>query len=84
MPQSFQFDPEDIGISEVAAATILGIKPGTLATWRSQGRGPRFRKSGRRVEYTPRFLKEFQAECVRTPEPAEVRRQRRAFAAIGS
>ena len=84
MYESQQFDPEEVGIPETRAAAILGVKPGTLATWRSQGRGPRFRKSGRRIEYTPRFLKEFQASCVRTPEPAEVRRQRRALAAIGS
>ena len=70
-------DPGDEGISETKTAKILKIKPGTLATWRSQGRGPRFRKVGRNVEYTPRFIREYQASCERAPEPAALRRQRR-------
>ena len=74
------FDPDDIGLSEEQVAEILGVEPETLATWRSRGRGPRYRKFGRRIEYTPRFVKEFQQACVRTPEPAKVRRQRRAIA----
>jgi hypothetical protein len=74
------FDPEDEGLSEEETAEIFGEKPETLATWRSQGRGPKFRKTGRRVEYTPRFIKEYQRSCVRSPEPAAVRRQRRAVA----
>lgn len=73
------FDPDDIGLSDKQTAEVLRVKPETLATWRSQGRGPKFRKTGRRVEYTPRFIKEFQQSCVRTPEPAKVRRQRRAL-----
>jgi hypothetical protein len=73
------FDPDDVGLSEKQTAQVLGVKPETLATWRFQGRGPKFRKTGRRVEYTPRFIKEFQQACVRTPEPATVRRQRRAL-----
>jgi hypothetical protein len=64
-----QFDPDDVGLSDKRTAEILGVLPETLATWRSQGRGPRYRKSGRRVEYTPRFIKEYQQTCVRTPEP---------------
>jgi hypothetical protein len=73
------FDPEDEGVSEGETAEILGVKPETLATWRSQGRGPKFRKTGRRVEYTPRFIKEYQRGCERSPESASVRRQRRAI-----
>jgi hypothetical protein len=76
-PPNF-FDPEDTGLSNERTAEILGVRPQTLATWRSKGRGPKFRKSGRRVEYTPRFIKEFQESCMCTPEPAAVRRQRRA------
>jgi hypothetical protein len=72
------FNPDDIRIPEAEAAKILGVKPETLAQWRWQGRGPRFRKVGRTIQYTPRFIKEYQAACVRTPEPASVRRQRRA------
>jgi hypothetical protein len=75
------FDPEDAGISNERTAEILGLRPQTLATWRSKGRGPKFRKSGRRVEYTPRFIREYQQSCVRAPEPATVRRQRRVASA---
>jgi hypothetical protein len=71
------FNPDDVGIDEAQTAAILHVKVETLATWRSQGRGPRFRKTGRRIEYTPKFIREFQASCERTPEPASVRRQRR-------
>jgi hypothetical protein len=74
------YDPEDEGVSEEDTAKILGVEPGTLATWRSQGKGPKFRKTGRRVEYTPRFIKEYQRSCVCSPEPAATRRQRRAAA----
>jgi hypothetical protein len=72
------FDPDDEGISEERTAEILSVEPRTLATWRSKGRGPRYRKSGKHVEYTPRFIREYQESCVRAPEPAAVRRQRRA------
>lgn len=71
------FDAEDTGLSEEATAEILTVKRETLATWRSKGRGPKYRKNGRRIEYTPRFIREYQEACVRTPEPAAVRRQRR-------
>jgi hypothetical protein len=71
-------DPDDEGISDDETAKILKKKPATLATWRSQGKGPRFRKVGRHVEYTPRFIREYQESCVRAPEPAAARRQRRA------
>jgi hypothetical protein len=75
------FDPDDQGYPAHWAAEQLHVTPQTLATWRSQGKGPRFRKTGRYVEYTPRFIKEYQASCVRSPEPAAARRQRRAAAA---
>ena len=74
-----QFDPDDIGLSNEATAAILHVTPETLATWRSQGRGPQYRKSGRCVEYTPRFIKEYQRSCEVTPMPAKVRRQQRAL-----
>jgi hypothetical protein len=74
------FDPEDEGLSEEKTAKILGVKPETLATWRWAGKGPKFRKTGRRVEYTIRHIKEYQHSCVRSPEPAATRRQRRAAA----
>jgi hypothetical protein len=73
------FDPDDIGLSDKQTAGILGVRPETLATWRSKGRGPKYRKTGRRVEYPVRFVKEFQQACIRTPESATARRQRRAL-----
>ena len=73
------FDPDDLPIDEARAAELLHKTPATLATWRSKGKGPRFRKVGRHVEYTRKFIKEFREACVRTPEPAAVRRQRRAL-----
>jgi transposase-like protein len=75
------YDPEDGGVSEEDTAKILDVEPGTLATWRSQGKGPKFRKIGRRIEYTPRFIKEYQRSCVRSPESAATRRQQRAASA---
>src|SRR5262245_45679235 len=62
---SVHFDPDDAGLSNDETAAILRVALETLATWRSQGRGQRYRKSGRRVEYTPRFIKEYQRSCER-------------------
>ena len=39
------FDPDDLGLDNDETAKILGKKPNTLATWRSKGKGPRFRRS---------------------------------------
>jgi hypothetical protein len=75
---------DDLPLSDQEAAAILNVKPETLATQRSKGKGPRYLKSGRRVFYTKRLLKEYLAACLRTPEPASVRRQRRALAAEAS
>jgi hypothetical protein len=75
------FDPDDRPLTDEEAGSILRKKPATLAAWRSLGKGPRYVKDGRHVHYTPRFLKEYLAAHVQTPEPAAVRRQRRALAA---
>jgi hypothetical protein len=75
------FDPDDRPIKNDEAAVILDKKPATLAAWRALGKGPRYIKDGRSVYYTPRFLKEYMAAHVQVPEPASVRRQRRALAA---
>jgi hypothetical protein len=75
-PNSSVFDPDDLGMSETETAEILKVKATTLATWRTLGKGPRYRKSGRRVEYTPRFIREYQESCTRSPEPAAARRRR--------
>jgi hypothetical protein len=75
------FDPDDRPIDEDETAVILGVKVPTLASMRSQGRGPKYYKQGRFIRYTPRFIKEYLAACERVPEPASVRRQRKALAA---
>ena len=73
-------DSDDVGLSDQEAAPLLGVKPETLATWRWQGKGPRYRKDGRAVRYTPRFIREYLNSIVRTPKSAAVRRQQRALA----
>jgi hypothetical protein len=72
---------DDRLLTDEEAAPLLGVKASSLPAWRSQGRGPRFIKDGRLVRYTPRLIREYLAGCVRTPEPAAVRRQRKALAA---
>jgi hypothetical protein len=69
------------GRSQEEAAQILRVKVETLASWRSKGVGPKYRKIGRAVVYPDDFLAEFIEACTREPEPAKVRRQRSALAA---
>jgi hypothetical protein len=38
-------------LPDSVAAAILGVTKGTLASWRSQGRGAAYVKIGRRVRY---------------------------------
>lgn len=39
-------------LDTAAAAAVLGVRPQTLAEWRTNGRGPRFiRVSARRIRY---------------------------------
>ena len=75
------FDPDDRPLTDEEAAPLLGVKASSLPAMRSQGRGPRYYKAGRVVRYTPRFIKEYLTTRIHTPEPATVRRQRRALAA---
>lgn len=44
-------DGQETLITTEAAAIRLGVKPATLATWRSQKRGPRYAKIGRGCFY---------------------------------
>jgi hypothetical protein len=48
-------------VSPTEAAKILGVKPGTLAVWRSKGynKGPRFVRIGRLIKYRVADLEEF-------------------------
>lgn len=38
-------------ITSAKAAHMLSLKPNTLEVWRTQGRGPAYRKIGRLVRY---------------------------------
>ncbi|MCA9501881.1 MAG: helix-turn-helix domain-containing protein [Spirochaetaceae bacterium] len=46
----------DSPLTETQAAERVGIKPGTLAHWRSAGTGPPYVKVGGRVRYLTRDL----------------------------
>ena len=48
------------------AAERLGLSPRTLERYRVTGEGPRFRKIGRWVRYTPEDLDRWLEECTRT------------------
>lgn len=48
-------------ISSPEAADQLGIKPRTLEAWRSEGRGPAFRRFGRLVKYDRAVIEEYLA-----------------------
>ena len=38
-------------LTNTETAQLLGLKPNTLEIWRTQGRGPTFRKIGRAIRY---------------------------------
>ncbi|MGB3376556.1 MAG: helix-turn-helix domain-containing protein [Microbacterium sp.] len=46
-------------LSSPEAAEQLGIKPRTLEAWRSEGRGPAFRRFGKLVKYDRALIEEF-------------------------
>ena len=48
------------------AGEYLGHAANTLAKWRVQGRGPRFRKQGSRVYYYEHDLDRWIETCART------------------
>lgn len=47
------------------AAALLNIKPGTMAIWRLQGKGPRYLKISKAVRYSVNDLNEFIDQSVR-------------------
>lgn len=56
------------------AALILGLSAGTLEVWRCLGRGPRYKKIGRRVFYDVADLEAFaNAETVETVDSLGLR-----------
>ena len=57
------------------AAKILGLRPGTLEVWRSIGKGPRYKKIGRRVFYAVGDLETFaNAHTVETIDSIEIKK----------
>jgi hypothetical protein len=59
-----EINPGDF-INTEAAAKIIGQSPGTLATWRHYGKGPRFCKFGRSVRYYKPDLLEYALDTRR-------------------
>jgi hypothetical protein len=51
--------PGTAHLSSQEAALYIGTKPEVLRTWRSTGKGPRFRGRGHFVRYTKADLDEF-------------------------
>jgi hypothetical protein len=51
--------PEAEPLTELRAASRLGLKVATLRAWRHQGRGPVFVRLGRAVRYLPNDLEAF-------------------------
>jgi hypothetical protein len=62
-------DPDEYKNADEAAAA-LRQKPSTLATWRYEGRGPAYTKSGRTVLYHPRDLARYLQSRRRDPTGA--------------
>ncbi len=61
-------------VNTTDAALILGLSAGTLEVWRCHGRGPRYKKIGRRVFYDVIDLEEFaNAYTVETVDSMEMK-----------
>jgi predicted DNA-binding transcriptional regulator AlpA len=65
-------------VNEKEAASILGLAPITLRTWRMQRRGPRYCKFGRQVRYPYSELMRWAEAQLRNTfdSPGEVRHDR--------
>jgi predicted DNA-binding transcriptional regulator AlpA len=54
-------------LTESEAAELIGVKPQTMAVWRSKGTGPPYLKTGRSIRYLNEDIKEYlQQRRVRT------------------
>jgi len=64
-------------LTAVEAATLLGMRPATLARWRWAGLGPPFVKIGASVRYEPSSLREYIEQQRRwsTSDPGSARPQ---------
>jgi Helix-turn-helix domain len=70
-----EVNPDELIAPEQVAAE-LHVKTGTLDTWRSQGRGPKFFKVGRNIFYRRADLAEWLGAQQRQPVAVQVRRTR--------
>lgn len=60
-------------LSSAESAAYLGVDARLLENWRSQGRGPRYRKFSKLVRYSIADLKEFADAGI--VEPSHVREE---------
>jgi hypothetical protein len=65
-------------LTDVEAADVMGITPGTLAVWRCNGDGPEYVKLGRAVRYTRSAIRKFVSARTKTPKSTAERRCARA------
>jgi excisionase family DNA binding protein len=54
-----QLNENDGYLNREDAAAYLGVSPGTLARWASNGEGPRYYRLGRSTKYLPHDLDAF-------------------------
>jgi hypothetical protein len=59
-------------VSSADAAALLGVDVRLLENWRSQGRGPRYRKFSKLVRYSISDLKAFAGAGIVDPSQQEV------------
>jgi predicted DNA-binding transcriptional regulator AlpA len=64
-----EVDPDDL-IENDRAAKLLGIRPATLVSWRSDKRGPMYLKIGRLVYYRRADIRAWLAAQIRDPKAA--------------
>jgi predicted DNA-binding transcriptional regulator AlpA len=67
-------------LTALEVAQLLGLKPKTLARWRWKGKGPVFRKIGRKIRYARNDIEEYIASSARrsTSDPGPDERARPA------
>jgi predicted DNA-binding transcriptional regulator AlpA len=64
-------------LTQEQAALLLGLKPPTLASWRHQGRGPRYLKIGRSCFYRESDIETWlDGQAVIPPDTARRRYER--------
>lgn len=61
-------DPLEEMVDEAEAAPLVRQNPRTLTVWRSQGKGPRYVKLGRKVFYRKSDLRDFVRAQTIDPE----------------